>query len=202
MICFLTSSIVIPGTETLNPANGFIRELRRYFPQNGCGLFICSDPDDTEKADFYTDRVRESLEDEGLRFRRYRILDGRNEAQAGKLIEQSDLIVLAGGHVPTQNRFFQKIRLKNLLKEYNGGKPVTYHVSFWDDDAEYFMNHVEKNDSIEVSGFVFQIKDIGKGPFIEIRGCKLHSINNIKLIAVEDIPSLLQRGAERHGRKA
>ena len=89
-----------------------------------------------------------------------------------------------------------------LLKEYNGGKPVTYHVSFWDDDAEYFMNHVEKNDSIEVSGFVFQIKDIGKGPFIEIRGCKLHSINNIKLIAVEDIPSLLQRGAERHGRKA
>ncbi len=119
MICFLTSSIVIPGTETLNPTNGFIRELRRYFPQNGCGLFICSDPDDTEKADFYAGRVRESLEDEGFRFRRYRILDGRNEAQAGKLIGQADLIVLAGGHVPTQNRFFQKIRLKDLLKEYN-----------------------------------------------------------------------------------
>ena len=34
MICFLTSSPMIPGTETLNPENGFTLELRRYVPEN------------------------------------------------------------------------------------------------------------------------------------------------------------------------
>ena len=120
MICFLTGSPVIPGTEVLNPANGLIDELRGCFPENCSGLFICSDPDRAEKTDFFAASIRKSLEDEGFRFQRYQILDGRNEAQAGKLIGQSDLIVLAGGHVPTQNRFFRKIGLKALLKEYTG----------------------------------------------------------------------------------
>ncbi len=33
---------------------------------------------------------------------------------------ESDLIVLAGGHLPTQNTFFHKIRLPELLRDYNG----------------------------------------------------------------------------------
>ena len=120
MICFLTGSPVIPGTEVLNPANGLIDELRGCFPENCRGLFICSDPDDTEKADFYAGCIKKSLENEGFRFRRYQILDGRNEARAGKLIGQSDLIILAGGHVPTQNRFLRKIGLRDLLRGYEG----------------------------------------------------------------------------------
>jgi dipeptidase E len=35
-------------------------------------------------------------------------------------VRQADLIVLAGGHVPTQNAFFQRIRLRELLKTYDG----------------------------------------------------------------------------------
>ena len=95
MICFLTGSPVIPGTEVLNPANGLIDELRACFPENCRGLFICSDPDDTEKADFYAGCIKKSLENEGFRFRRYQILDGRNEAWAGKLIGQ-EYFVLEG----------------------------------------------------------------------------------------------------------
>ena len=36
------------------------------------------------------------------------------------LIWKSDLIILAGGHVPTQNAFFQDIGLRELLKGYQG----------------------------------------------------------------------------------
>ena len=53
MICFLSSSPMIPGTETLNSANGFTLELRRYVPENCRALFICSDPDLPDKTDFF-----------------------------------------------------------------------------------------------------------------------------------------------------
>ena len=49
-----------------------------------------------------------------------KILDGRNKQFAGKLVENSDFIILAGGHVPTQNKFFEDIGLKVLLKNYSG----------------------------------------------------------------------------------
>ena len=48
------------------------------------------------------------------------MLDGRNAEQADALIRDSNLIFLAGGHVPTQNRFFRQIGLRKLLGEYKG----------------------------------------------------------------------------------
>ena len=36
------------------------------------------------------------------------------------LVNQSNCIVLAGGHVPTQNAFFQQIHLSECLKGYKG----------------------------------------------------------------------------------
>ena len=120
MICFLTSSPMIPGTETLNPENGFTLELRRYVPENCRALFICSDPDLPDKTDFIAASMKRSLEGAGFRFRRFSILDGRNESRAANLVARADLIVLAGGHVPTQNRFFEKIGLRALLQGYDG----------------------------------------------------------------------------------
>jgi len=31
-----------------------------------------------------------------------------------------DVVILAGGHAPTQNAFFHKIKLKELLKIFDG----------------------------------------------------------------------------------
>ena len=120
MICFLTSCNVIPGTETLNPANHFISELRRHFPKKCRGLFICSDPDDPESTDFYAGVAKKGFEEAGFHFRKYSVLDGRNEKRTQSLVNNSDLIILAGGHVPTQNRFFRRIGLREALKEYPG----------------------------------------------------------------------------------
>jgi len=53
-------------------------------------------------------------------FSHYAVLDGDNFYEARKLVGESDLIVLAGGHVPTQNAFFHKIRLPELLEDYDG----------------------------------------------------------------------------------
>ncbi len=120
MICFLTSSTVIPGTETLNPANRFIDMLREYLPKPCRTLFICSDPDHSEGTDRFADSVKQSFKEAGFPFQLLVVLDSRNENSAAELVKEADLIILAGGHVPTQNRFFRRIGLRNLLREYDG----------------------------------------------------------------------------------
>ena len=120
MVCFLTSSPVIPGTELLNPANAFTDELRRCFCRGCRTVFICSDPDLYDETDFFANATKEIFENAGFSFGSFCILDSRNEHEAPELVKRSDLIILAGGHVPTQNRFFNRIGLRGLLKDYTG----------------------------------------------------------------------------------
>ena len=118
MVCFLTSSPVIPGTLELNPANSFMDELHRRFQNSGRVLFICSNPDVYDKTDFFANEMKGIFENSGFSFGSFTILDSRNEHDAPELINNADLIILAGGHVPTQNRFFRRIGLKALHPEY------------------------------------------------------------------------------------
>ena len=120
MICFLTSRTDIPETGGMDPGNGFIEELRRRFPHPCRALHICSNPDNRERMDFYAAYLKNSFETEGFSFERFEVLDGRNEDRAEELVRSSNLLILAGGHVPTQNRFFQKIGLRALIKDFDG----------------------------------------------------------------------------------
>ena len=120
MICFLTSQVNPEGEGALNPANGFIDELRRYLPHPIRALDICSHPDAWEITDFYAGITRGYFEDAGFSIERYLTLDSRNEDRAAALIQSSNLLILDGGHVPTQNRFFQRIDLRKLLEGYDG----------------------------------------------------------------------------------
>ena len=56
----------------------------------------------------------------GMAFSSFHILDGENQEDAPYLIADSDLIILAGGHVPTQNAFFRELDLDVLLQDYEG----------------------------------------------------------------------------------
>ena len=120
MICFLTSQVNPEGTGALNPANGFIDELRQRLPDPIRALDICSSPDAWEITDFYAGLTRGYFEDAGFPMERYLTLDSRNEDRAKSLIQSSNLVILDGGHVPTQNRFFQQIDLRQLLMGYTG----------------------------------------------------------------------------------
>lgn len=120
MKCFLTSSTVIPNTEELNPANGFLDNLRACLPNLCKAVLICSDPDNFERTDRFARSILTSFEAAGFQFSQFNILDRRNQAQAAKLVHEAQFIILAGGHVPTQNRFFSQIDLKDLLRSFDG----------------------------------------------------------------------------------
>lgn len=122
MILYLASSPCIEGADRaiLNPANGFLARLKADLPKNPRCLFIASNPDDRPGTCEFGSHMFLAFAEAGIPFSAYQILDGENAADAAKLIGGSDLIILAGGHVPTQNRFFQKLRLHELLDDYPG----------------------------------------------------------------------------------
>lgn len=122
MIAFLTSSPCIYGAPRaiLNPENSFVDNLFSCLPKHPRCLFICSAPDDPGFTDRVSGEMAAAFEETGMTFASLAKLDRRNQEAAQMLIWQSDFIILSGGHVPTQNAFFQEIDLKKLLKNYQG----------------------------------------------------------------------------------
>lgn len=120
MICFLTSSPFEDSTGALNPANGFTKALVEVIPARAKGLFISSDTDSFARTDGFAQSVWKSFCDVGISLAECRVLDNRNRDHAAELTAWADLIVLAGGHVPTQNRFFQQIGLRERMHRFRG----------------------------------------------------------------------------------
>jgi len=122
VIAFLTSSPCIYGAPRaiLNPENSFTDNLFSCLPEHPRCLFICSAPDDFGFTDRVSAEMAAAFEEAGMHFASLAKLDRRNQEDAQLLIWQSDLIILSGGHVPTQNKFFQEIGLKSLLENYQG----------------------------------------------------------------------------------
>ena len=120
MICFLTSNLTTEDRREIDPSNNLKEELRKYLPDKCSVIFVCSNPDCHERTDFYAEGHKNCFLSSGFRIKDFTVLDGRNEQNARELIGGADLIILAGGHVPTQNRFFNKIGLKDLLMDFQG----------------------------------------------------------------------------------
>ena len=122
MTVFMTSSPCVIGAERaiLSPANGFIDMLKNALPPRPRALFVCADPGNHGDTDAFARDIGAAIVEAGIPISQSAVLDDRNAEEAQLLIWQSDLIVLSGGHVPTQNLFFQSIRLGKLLKNYQG----------------------------------------------------------------------------------
>ena len=120
MICFLTSNPFLEN-GSLNPANGFERTLLDSLPQRAVrGLFVASSPDEPETNAFYAAGQRALFESAGIEFEDFNILERASGGRAAEWVRRADLMILSGGHVPTQNSFFQDIGLKALLTGFDG----------------------------------------------------------------------------------
>ena len=122
MTVFISSSPCVDGAPRaiLNPENHFLTHLHHELPKTPRCLFIASNPDDHYGTCEFGSHMLIAFSEACIPFSSYHVLDGTNAKDAAKLIADSDFIILAGGHVPTQNAFFKKIGLKKLLKDYEG----------------------------------------------------------------------------------
>lgn len=99
--------------------NGLLDKIRESWAENSKVMIICASPDDHEKNDSICACLREAFPMSGLSISYIDKCDGRNEKLIEKLSEM-DVVLLAGGHVPTQNIFFKKLKLKERLKSFSG----------------------------------------------------------------------------------
>ena len=120
MNCFLTSSPCLPGETEFCSDNGFRAAMLAALPHPCQCLYIASDPADRERTAFYAGEMRRIMERSGLQFSEFIILDDENAGQAKELVDWAEFIVLAGGHVPTQNAFFRRIGLREIIKRFDG----------------------------------------------------------------------------------
>lgn len=100
--------------------NGFREELLRQLKGKICGLYITSSPDDFYGSECASEGLCSALKNCGIDIAGWTLLDRRNITLAHSLIKQSDLIILGGGHVPTQHRFFQEMLLGEALHAFEG----------------------------------------------------------------------------------
>ena len=122
MILYLSSSPCIDGAARaiLNPANGFLAQLAGDLPENPRCVFVASSPEDHRATCEFGSHMFSAFAEAGIPFCQYCVLDDMSRDFAAELIWDSDLVILAGGHVPTQNTFFQEIGLGTLLADYPG----------------------------------------------------------------------------------
>ena len=100
--------------------NAFVAKLQRYVAPGGRFLVIAAWPDEHDRNDDIARSFAGCFSWHGMGFSRVDVLDDRNPERAKELIEQSDVILLSGGHVPTENAFFKEIGLRELLVGYEG----------------------------------------------------------------------------------
>ena len=122
MTLFATSSPFVEGADhaVLSNENGFIDLIREALPPFCRCLFVCSSPDRRDLNCRFGADIFTAFAEAGIHFSSYAVLDAENAHEAEELVAKSDFIVLAGGHVPTQNAFFQDIHLRELLEFHPG----------------------------------------------------------------------------------
>ena len=122
MIAFVTSSPFREDLDrpTFNNQNGFVDRICECLPEFPKCLYICSSPDRHDLNCQFGADVFMAFANAGVHFTSYQVLDDLNADMAQELVYNADLIVLAGGHLPTQNDFFQRIGLRELLEGFDG----------------------------------------------------------------------------------
>lgn len=126
MLVYLTShmggSYIENGKRVptvLNTQNGFTDHLKVHWKAQARVLLISSDPNAVEMNDGMRSLFETAFAMSGLTFSQVAICDRRNEALLENLTD-FDVLILSGGHVPTQNAFFLRTRLKEKLKDFDG----------------------------------------------------------------------------------
>jgi len=120
MKLFLTSSPCLGYAGDILVENGFLDELKASLPHPINAVMITSAPDDVEMTDRMAWELREMFDRAGMTFDHYEVLDRRTQRHAPRMMREANFVILCGGHVPTQNRFFQELNLRIKFIDFDG----------------------------------------------------------------------------------
>ena len=126
MISFLTSHIGYSQTrngirypQKIWNSNSFLDLLQKHWQKSCNVLIIGTAPDCYARNDGILECMKVSFSMSGLPVKSMIIVDDRNETPAEHL-EDCDVLILSGGHVPSQNTYFEHLGLREKLADFNG----------------------------------------------------------------------------------
>ncbi len=125
MVVFLTSSPT-GSLDDSRPVDGIdwknqlIENLQRYWKDGAKCLYISAFPQDTDTNDEIRESMWETWETGGFSISEFDVWDDRTEDFSKEVLHSYDVIILGGGHVPTQNAFFQRISLRETIRDFDG----------------------------------------------------------------------------------
>lgn len=99
--------------------NNLVDNLKKRWPQQAKVLFIAANPNDIGKSESYRNAYLHAFPFHGMAIESYTVCDCRDVEAAAQLADYN-VVILSGGHVPTQNAFFHQIGLKEKLNGYDG----------------------------------------------------------------------------------
>lgn len=100
--------------------NGFAVRLRHRVGRRARLTVVAADPGNHELNDEMTMTFASCFAYHGMRMEDVSLCDDRSWRRAPQMIRNSDVVLLGGGHVPTQSAFFDYIQLRQLLRGYPG----------------------------------------------------------------------------------
>lgn len=125
MTIFLTSSPTGPLDNSrpvygVDEMNSFAQQLHWRWRPNARCLMISAAPADDGFNDMVGQTMRGSFERSGFTFSCFDSWDDRTTDFSAETLNSYDVVMLGGGHVPTQNAFFRRIGLREAIRCYQG----------------------------------------------------------------------------------
>lgn len=125
MITFLTSSPTGPldgsrKVDGLDKKNNFVNNLKKYWKDKSRCCIIAANPETYFQNDQMCDFFRDVFIKEDLTMQCFHLIDRRYCQFTKSDLHNYDVIILGGGHVPTQNHFFQDIQLREKIQGFKG----------------------------------------------------------------------------------
>lgn len=125
MSIFLTSSPTGPLDNSrpvygVDEMNSFAQQLHWRWKANARCLMISAAPADDGFNDMVQQTMRASFERSGFTFSCFDSWDNRTTDFSAETLNSYDVVMLGGGHVPTQNEFFHRIGLRETIRNYQG----------------------------------------------------------------------------------
>ncbi len=125
MIIFLTSSPSGPldGSRKVNgldEKNHFTEKLKACWTPDARCLMIAASPEAYGQNEEMTAFFGVAVKQAGLTVSAFDLWDARTEDTSAKVLHSYDAVFLGDGHVPTQNRFFRELGLREKMQGFSG----------------------------------------------------------------------------------
>ena len=97
--------------------NNLENNLKKYWKIKSKILYITADPNSQETNNSIIDSFKKNFQSSNFSYNCIELCDGFKNNQN---LEEYNVIILGGGHVPTQNKFFKEINLSERIKKFEG----------------------------------------------------------------------------------